>query len=204
MHRIAFIGCAAIGFSIAVPAWAAPLRFGAINGTDDASRSHDVTECRPQNGMALCPLRRTRFGGLPIDRGIATLNTAGRVRSLDLTVSARRYDVAYRMLGGRYGPPDGGRAAPIWTRFDDGARIMLRRTGREALISFDFPKNAASAPKLGLDTGLAWTLLLCAGLGLGGGWALYRAAGAKRGAQTQFSMRDTLERRLRDGRGLRF
>lgn len=188
---------------IAASAVAAPLTFGGINGTDDLSGSAELAGCRQTTDeMRRCQLARQTFGGLDIASSEALLNGAGRVRSLRITVDRADFDLARQMLIGRYG------AASNWTGFDGGARIGIARTPDAAVISFDFPSNAAAGARL--DMRAVWTVLSLLALGLALGWYLFRGRRTRRArrpepeARAPLSMRDTLERRVREGGELRF
>jgi hypothetical protein len=203
MNRVAFCTFAAAALlGGAAAAQAQPLAFGAVNGEDDYSERADLAQCRPaaDDGARQCVLKRSSFGGLPVSSATMTLNPDGKARSLDIVLDAENFDLAYQLLVGRYGPPTAARGFPLWTGFDDGASLTLRRAGARATVSFDFPANAAASSA----TPGALPFLLLAGLGLLAGGLAYRAYGAKRAPVPNISMRATLERRLREGRDLQF
>ena len=208
VNHVVLLVSAVVGLSGWSAAQAQPLAFGTVNGADDFSKNPDVSQCRPasgQDGMRQCALKRSGFGGLPVSRTAMALNSDGKVRSLGIVLNGQDYDLAYQLLVGRYGPPATTRDFPRWIGFDGDANLSLRRSGPDAIVSFDFPANAAAASSQG--TGIALTLLLFAGLGLVAGGIAYREYGAGRAKPArlpQTSMRDTLERRLREGRDLTF
>jgi hypothetical protein len=188
---------------MAPPALAAPLTFGAIGGDADLTDSPEITSCVPsaseQSGQ-ICSLSRTSFGGVPIESAAAVLNADGRVRSLRIALDARHHDLARNLLTGRYGAPSAMGAAPRWSGFDDGAAIILDRTRRQTLITFDFPQNAA-VPGAAVPEGRSLAFLALFGAGaVAAGLMLRRRA--KPAPARELSMRETLERRLRDGRDL--
>lgn len=190
----------------ASPVAAAPLTFGAINGADDASGSTEFTACRPTtDDLRRCDLARRSFGGLDIIASTGLLSAEGRVRSLRIELGRGDYELAQQMLVGRYGPPEG------WAEFDDGARIGMTRTPQAALITFDFPANAAPAARI--DNSLISTVLALIGIGLVLGWLVVRERRVPavrpvrqraEGPTAPLSMRETLERRVAEGRELRF
>jgi len=192
----------------AAPALAEPLRFGGINGADDLAGSSELTACRPTtDGLQRCQLARQTFGGLEIAGSEALLNRTGQVRSLRIDLDRADFELARQMLTGRYGAPQ----ASGWTRFDDGARIGMARTARATVISFDFPQNSAAGQP---STRRAdWLLPAMIGLGLLLGWLLFRLRRAQprravpvraQSPMAPMSMRETLERRLREGQEIRF
>jgi hypothetical protein len=187
----------------ASPALAAPLTFGAIGGDANLSDNPEITSCVPsasEDGTQTCSLSRTSFGGVPIESSAAVLNAEGRVRSVRIALDARHHDLALSLLTGRYGTPSGPGAAPRWSGFDDGAIITLGRDRRQALITFDFPRNAAAPGAAGPEgRGLAFLALFGAGA-VAAGLMLRRRA--KPAPARELSMRETLERRLREGRDL--
>lgn len=201
MIRAGLVVCALF----AAPAYAEPLTFGAINGTDDLSRNTEIARCAP--GRDSCALTRTTFGGLPIARSQVALNPSGRVRTAEIVLDARHHDLAYQLLAGRYGTPTATQGYPRWTRFDDDARVAIRRAGGDTLISFDYPANAPASTG---GAGLPWPVLLFAGLGLAAGFGAYRVLGRRRArpalaaAGAPLSMKATLEGRLRRGEELSF
>lgn len=204
------------GLAAAGAAGAEPLVFGALDGTRDLSGAPALAGCAraARAGEAVCRLARDEFGGLTMLGSRALLNGAGRLRALDILLDREALGTARALLAGRYGPPgpsaDG---APVW-RFDAGARLTLRQTVAGTLIAFDFPANAAApapppppataaaAGSAGLD-GAAETLplLLVAAVALalaGRAWWRRRRP-PPRPVAAQPTMRETLERRLRDG-----
>jgi hypothetical protein len=185
----------------ASPALAAPLTFGAISGDADLADNPEITSCVPsvaQEGTQTCSLSRTSFGGVPIESGAAVLNADGRVRQLRIALDSRHHDLARDLLAGRYGKPSTEGNRSRWTGFNDGAGITLARNRRQTLISFDFPENAAAAPADGPEgRSLAFLALFGAGA-VAAGLMLRRRS--KPAPNRELSMRETLERRLRDGR----
>lgn len=217
MNRVALV-CILIGLSASSPAIAAPLTFGAINGSDDFSQTAELGPCAAAGDAnqppRICPLTRTAFGGVPITRGTATLNAEGRVRSLDMVMAANHYDLAYQLLVGRYGQPTVTRGFSQWSGFDDGARITISRSKPSTFVTFDFPANDVGARDDAPEEALTMALILLAILAFGAGVAFGRRqamreakpalAQSSRQANPQISMRETLERRLREGRDLQF
>ncbi|HYZ47702.1 MAG TPA: hypothetical protein VE567_02295 [Sphingomonas sp.] len=198
------------------PAHAGPLSFGPIHGDANLAKGEMVENCVPLPAQAraakTCTLPRATFGGLLIDRAAVELNSAGRVRSLTMLLDRDDYDLAYRLLKGRYGAPTSLKDFPRWTRFYDGETLSIRKGAANTAIAFDFPENAEAAPEQ--SSGPLWYAVLLLALAVAAGLVLYRryrargrksrlaVATARRGAQV--SMRETLERRLREGRDLRF
>ncbi len=181
---------------VAGPALAEPLTFGAINGVEDASRNPALARCEP--GSQSCALTRTSFGGLPVVSSVMTLNPSGRIRSVEIVLNGKDHGLARELLAGRYGPPT---HSDRWTNFDDGAVIGFRRAGARAIVSLDFPANATAARSGGGE--VAWPVLIFAGLGLAAGLGAYgihkRLRPAPADTMGTVSMRETLERRLRQG-----
>lgn len=183
----------------ASPALAEPLTFGGINGRDDLSASTDLTACRPTtDGLQRCQLARRSFGGLDIVRSEALLRTEGRIRSLRIELDRADDEPARQMMIGRYGPP------ARWSSFDDGAHIAMARTAQASVISFDFPANATAGARI--DMRAVWTVLALISAGLVLGWLAFRTwRRPKRSTEpATLSMKETLERRLAEGRELRF
>ena len=182
------------------PLHAAPLNFGEIDGRQDFSRRPDVAVCSSRASSFDCVLIRTSFGGLPLSQGRMSLDAWGRVRSLQLTLDREDFDRARSLLVGRYGKPTALEPRALWDRFDDNARISLTRERPRTLVMFDFPRNDATA--YDLRPSVIWTLLLFTLAGLAAGAALRRV---KRTRSSQpVSMKQTLERRMRDGRAFNF
>lgn len=207
MNRLA-LGCLLLGLSVAAPAHAEPLTFGAINGTDDLARSAEIVACRPAPGGRnndVCLLSRRSFGGLSISSATIALNPAGRARSADIVLDASDYEVAYKLLVGRYGPPTTVLGNPKWNDFDDGATIAISASAPSALISFRFPANDAVAAVARPNPMPIVALSLFVALAFVVGLALRRKRSARRIAPTgavsnaEPSMRATLERRMRAG-----
>jgi hypothetical protein len=187
----------------ASPALAAPLTFGEIGGNSDLSSSSEFTSCvasASERGTQTCTLSRTSFGGVPIDSGAAVLNADGRVRSLRIALDVRHHDLALSLLTGRYGAPSTPGAVPRWAGFDDNATISLDRSRRQTLIAFDFPENAAASGRAGPE-GRSLAFLALFGLGAVAAGLLLRRR-PKPAPARELSMRETLERRLREGRDL--
>lgn len=195
----------AASLATASPAAAAPLTFGAIGGAGDLSKSTEVAACLPSaadKNARTCRLTRTHFGGVPIEGSAAMLNADGRIRSLRIALDAQHEDLARSLLTGRYGAPapSAAGAAPRWSGFDDGATITLGRDRRHALITFDFPQNAA-APAAAGPEGRSLVFLALFGAGAVAAGLLLRRR-AKPAPVRELTMRETLERRLREGRDL--
>lgn len=201
--------CCLVGLAcmMAAPAQAKPLTFGAIDGANELTASSQLTGCAAVDNGSACRLNRTNFGGLPIDRSEVMLNPMGRVRSLDILLDAGDYDVARRLLIGRYGPPSAA-SADQWLGFDDGARIAISRSKRNTLVSFLYPANISSSGSAAPDSGVIIQVLLFVVLGLAAG-LLFRRWRNSRPAEPAMSprepsMRATLERRLAQGDDLGF
>jgi len=202
----------AAALASASPAYAEPLTFGAINGADDLSQSSELTGCAPgpESGERTCQLARTSFGGLAVEKGSATLNADGRIRALRIALDERDHDLARNLLAGRYGPPVATDKGTRWTSFDDGASIAIARARPNTLITFDFPENGAVAAPAGPDGRALLFLMLFAAGAIVTGLMLRRRQRPRRAARPgivpapQPSMRETLERRLQEGRDLQF
>ena len=207
MNRFALLACAVIGFSAWAPAQAEPLSFGAINGSGDFSKNTQVAYCPPaparKNDTRTCALTRTSFGGLPVREARMSLNAAGRVQSLHILLDGNDFNRAFELLAGRYGPPTALNGFALWIGFDDGGRLAIRKARAGALISFDFPANKATPLRSAPDPRLAWSLLAFAIAGVGAGLILHRARRTRR-TKPVLSMRDTLERKVREGVDLQF
>lgn len=192
---------------MAAPALATPLSFGELDGTADLRASEALAGCEEGDGGSVCHLARTDFGGLPIERSRAALNREGRLMAMEIALDASAYDTALRLLDGRYGQVAPSKGAGTWSGFDDEARIAVSQAGRNTLVRFSFPANAAAAaPDSGEPTGAVLPLVVFVLLGLAAGLVLRRARSARRrpAASAEPSMRATLERRLARGDDLRF
>ena len=187
---------------VAAPLHAAPLTFGEIDGTQDFSERTDAGACRSEGSGFDCVLARTSFGGLPLSQGRMRLDAWGRVRSLDLMLDRRDHDRAYALLAGRYGKPARLQPGAEWTRFDEGARISLRQGRPHALVRFDFPGNDAGA--YDLRPAVGWSLLIFTLGGLAVGVGLRRFRRISERPVQPLSMKQTLDRRLSEGRDLSF
>ena len=205
--------CSILGLYAWAPAGAEPLTFGAINGTADLSGNTEVAYCpktRSRDAPRTCALARTSFGGLPVSKGLMTLNPAGRVRSLTILLDGKDHDRATEMLAGRYGPPTNGGNVARWTGFDEGARIAVGKGSSGTVISFDFPANEAVASASAPGARLVWALLFFAAAGIAAVLVLLRARAARqararaRRAMPTSSLRETLERKIREGVDLQF
>ena len=184
--------------AMATPAQAAPLVFGAINGSEDLSRRSDLGACTRAAEGYECILARTSFGGLPLARGSMTLDARGRGRAVRLILEPGSHDRARELLTGRYGAPTSPGPEPRWTRFDEGAQISVRPERARTVVLFDYPGNDAV---LGDGRRITvWTLLALVCLGLAVGAWLRRRTEPVGPA----SMKETLERRLRNGGDLSF
>jgi hypothetical protein len=191
-----------IALAAASATQAEPLAFGALNGRDELASTSELASCTPsasEAGAQTCRLARTSFGGVPIDSGAAVLNADGRVRSLRIALDVRHHDLALSLLTGRYGAPSTPGAVPRWAGFDDNATISLDRSRRQTLIAFDFPENAAASGRAGPE-GRSLAFLALFGLGAVAAGLLLRRP--KPAPARELSMRETLERRLREGRDL--
>ena len=186
----------------AAPLHAAPLTFGEIDGIQDYSDRPDVAACSSVDSGHDCVLARTSFGSVPLTRGQMALDAWGRVRSLQLVLDREDHDRARSLLSGRYGKPTIVEPQPQWNRFDRDARIGLRREGPNAFVTFEYPRNDASA--YDLRPSVIWTLLLFTLGGLATGAVLRRARRKPRQSTQPVSMKHTLERRMREGRELNF
>jgi hypothetical protein len=207
MKRLAFLSFVPIGLALASPAQAEPLRFGAINGSDDLSGDTEVASCPSRSFFGghwqTCTLARTSFGGIPIESGAMTLKPDGRVEAVRIRLEDADYDLAYRFLVGRYGRPMAVEGGAQWNRFDDGGRVAISKSGASTDILFAFPSNdAAAAP----GPERFWSLALFVLLGIGAGQLLRQRQKVRRFHRlpAQPSMRETLERRLRENRDPQF
>lgn len=204
--RLPQLVCVAFALAGATPAAAEPLSFGAIDGSADLSGSAAADACteRDEDGGADCRLRRTSFGGLPVERATLTLNEEGRAREVDLRLAAGDYEQARQLLQGRWGEPSRTAPWPEWRRFDDGAHIAIARAGDGTRVRYRWPANdvAAAPPPGRLDPAIAISLLLFVLLGLAAGLVLARTRRARAAAAPPLTMREALERRLREGRDL--
>ncbi len=205
MNRIAILGCVLAGLA-ASPALGEPLAFGALNGADDFSRSAEVGGCEGfsrQTNSKACPLTRNAFGGLAVNDGTVSLNAAGKIRSIGIVLDDADFETAYRLLAGRYGPATATTPFPTWTAFDEGATIAIRQSGPNTLIAFRYPANDVAAWHSNLNTTLIMALLLVFALTLAIGMFLRRRQKTHRARpavpRPQPTMRETLERRLREG-----
>lgn len=169
-------------------------------------------DCRDARGSdgAWCSLARQSFGGLPVTRAIIALNSSGRARSLSIAVDRKDYDLAYRMLAGRYGMPADNRGGYHWRGFDEGATLAIRSEGSSAVVTFDFPANGVVGPRQGSTSPAMLLSLLVAALALIAGlifrrrWRSGRSRPDPFRSAAQPTMRAVLERRLREGGDLQF
>jgi hypothetical protein len=208
---------ATVALLAATPALAAPLTFGEIASDTDLSRAPELALCAPAPSddarPAECRLLRQSLGGIEIRDSDVRLNAEGRPTSIDIRIAGEDADLAYQLLVGRYGAPAAEGARTDWRGFDDGATLSLVRGGDAAVIGFRYPVNAAAAEAAApLGAGarqraLVYMLVFIAvGLITGGLLARMRRPRRTAVASTapEMSMRATLERRLRDGKGLEF
>ena len=203
--------CAVLALAGATPLAAAPLTFGAINGTEDLSQGpHGACTPSPDGEGSACLLARTSFGGLPITRGTMALNAEGRVRAVEIQLDADDHELVGQLLAGRYGAPDVDGPTPEWRSFDDGARVLLSRDSEGTRVTLEYPANDIAAVADGPSSTLFASLLGFLVLGIGAGVAVGRLRRGRKlqpamaGGMTDqpVSMRVTLEQRMRDGRGL--
>ena len=200
--------CAAL--ASAAPAFAGPLAFGTIDGARDLRTSPDVAAC--SSGPApTCRLLRQTLGGLEVRESVVRLNGEGRPRELDIRLDGEDFDLAYQLLAGRYGPPTSSGDSVAWRGFDAGATLTLARTGADALIAFRYPANEfasaspAATPAARGERPLLYLLAFVAlGLIAGGVLSRLRRRTPAQSHAPETSMRATLERRLREGKGLEF
>jgi hypothetical protein len=214
MKRMTSLAAILLGLS-ASAAWARPLTFGEINGTEDLSQSAELGAA-PETDKKERQLLRNTFGGLEIDKGVVALNSQGRVRSLDIVLDDQDFDLAYQLLVGRYGKPTTTLPFPKWSSFDDGATIAISKSRPNTFISFHYPENEGPTRDIQSATVLRMSVLIAAGVLLGAGLARWRKRPRPRAApavvtrprassQTApLSMRETLERKMREGDDLVF
>lgn len=206
--RFTLFVCVAFAFAGATPpvAAAGPLSFGAIDGSVDLSGSDAAGVCtaRDEEAGAECLLGRTSFGGLPVTRATLTLNEEGRAREVDLRLAAADYEQAYALLRGRWGEPSRTAPWPEWRRFDDDAHIAIARAGEGTRVRYRWPANdvVAAPPSGRIEPAVAISLLLFVLLGLAAGLILARMRRARAAAAPPLTMREALERRLREGHDL--
>ena len=199
-----------LGLSVA-SAQARPLVFGDINATDDMSRLPSI-DCPDAGGsdVARCSLARQSFGGLPVSRAIIALNPSGRARSLSIALDRKDYDLAYRMLAGRYGTPADKRGGYHWRGFDGDATLAIRPEGPSAIVTFDFPANGVIGTRHGSTLPAMLLSILAAALALVAGLIFGRRRRSRRSLPDPFrsdaqpTMRAVLERRMREGGDLQF
>lgn len=194
----------------AAPALAGPLAFGAIDGGRDLRSSPDIAACSSAPAPT-CRLLRQTLGGLDVRESVVRLNADGRPRELDIRLDAEDFDLAYQLLAGRYGPPSSSGETIAWRGFDAGATLTLARTGGDALIAFRYPANEVAAPTpveapaTVPDRPILYLLAFVAlGLIAGGVLSRLRRRPKAQARAPEASMRATLERRLREGKGLEF
>ncbi|HEV2567610.1 hypothetical protein [Sphingomonas sp.] len=190
----------AVALLAAAPLQAAPLSFGEIDGGQDYSDRTDLADCTAEGAGYRCTLTRNTFGDLRLDRGVMTLDARGRVRTLQLALDRRDFDRGHALLVGRYGKPTALQPRLEWRRFDDDGRITLTRGPQEALVTFDYPRNNATGAVLRREAVRGLLLFTLAGLAVGAALRLRRP---RKPAQP-VSMKQTLERRLSEGRDLSF
>lgn len=191
----------------ASPASAGPLTFGAVGADKDLSQDLELARCETGREGKVCSLRRTTFGGLPIQRSELLLNDRGRPISLDLLLDRSDHGTAYQMLVGRYGPASRVGSAARWRGFDQGAGIAIEPRGRFSAVSFSFPANVAGSDRTAIDERLIWSLVLFSVLGIVAGSAIHRVRRRRRKVSVShhepgppISMREALERRVQEGR----
>lgn len=191
---------------LATPLRAEPLGFGEVNGIDRLADG--VTgSCRDTHegeGERVCTLRRTNFGPLPINRSALLLNADGRVRSLTFWFDRADYADVSQLLQGRYGAPKEQAGSTRWTGFDRGATVELGLRDRSTRVNFSFPQNAPVRNEQPLDRRAIWSLLVFVLVGLAAGALLYRARKRRLVPPPAPTMREVLERRMRDGQDLQF
>lgn len=206
MRLLSALVCGA-ALSLGAAAHAAPLTFGALGEPRDLSDDPQLAACRPvAAGSAdrMCTLRRTTFGGLPIQQSDVRLNGAGHASMMTILLRRSDYDTASRMLAGRYGGAQSVGDSTRWSGYDGGGTIALQPRGRFAAITFAFA-DSAQARRPGVVEARALPALLAGLVGLLAGWLVYRSrsrAVPKREPirpEAPLSMRDTLERRVRQG-----
>lgn len=197
-----FVAVALLALAAASPIDARPLEFGTVDGRADLSGDDELTACASgQDGAKVCALRRTSFGGLPINRSEIALNADGRATSLSFWLDRADREAARQLLVGRYGAGRTDGAATRWSGFDDGAEISIAPDAGGTKIQFAFPGNRAVARRAGVDTDAVWSLLAFCLAGIGLGLLIQRS---RRPVRREPSMRDVLERRMREGRDLQF
>lgn len=190
--------------ALAAPLRAEPLSFGEVNGIDrpaDGARG----SCRETHeGEHVCAFRRTHFGPLPINRSALFLNADGRARSLTFWFDRGDYADVSQLLQGRYGAPGEQGGATRWTGFDDGATVELGLKDRSTRVDFSFPQNASVRSEQPIDRRAVWSVLAFVLIGLTAGALLYRARKRRAAPPPEPTMREVLERRMREGRDLQF
>jgi hypothetical protein len=209
---------AAALFACGGPAIAAPLAFGDIAPDMRRADLARLATCPGRVGAAAqtCTLRRRSFGGLDIRSSALSLDEAGRPVALEIALTAEDARIAAELLEGRYGPARRSGETLAWQSFDDDALLTLAPRGMRTIVTFRFATPgitaigaapAASAASAGRDARPALSLLAVSLLALVAGIFLLwrnRRRRAAVPAEPEPSMRATLEKRLRDGRGLEF
>lgn len=208
-----------LSMTSAGPGLAAPLTLGEIGAETDLSAAPQLVLCPSERstGGERCRLARQSIGGMAIRDSIVELNAAGRPRDIQIVIAGEDHDLARDLLTGRFGAPSRVGPTIAWLGFDGKAGLTLSHTGTDAVIAWRFPENAvASASAPGTAGGDKWNgerplvyLLAFAVLGLIVGGVLSRLRRRERPrrparAAPETSMRATLERRMRDGKGLEF
>lgn len=205
---------AGAALAAAAPVAAAPLTFGEIASDTDLSRAPELASCAPAEANATtCRLLRQTLGGIDIRESAVRLNAAGRPASIDIRIAGEDAELADQLLAGRYGAPAARGDRTEWRGFDDGATLSLIRAGDSAVIGFRYPANAvapameAPATPGARQRAIVYMLVFLA-VGLITGGLVARMRRPRRSAIVsgvpEMSMRATLERRLRDGKGLDF
>ncbi len=191
-----------LALAAAAPLSARPLVFGTVDGEADLSRLDELTGCvrGPDDGR-VCALRRKSFGGLPINRSEIALNREGRATDLSFWLDRADAGSARQLLAGRYGVAQIDGTSARWSGFDDGAEISVGPEAGGTRVSFTYPANRVTSPRGGLDAGAVWSVLAFCVAGIGTGLAIQRG---RRPAVREPSMREVLERRLREGGDLQF
>lgn len=190
--------------ALAAPLRAEPLSFGEVNGIDRLADG--ATEsCRDiPEGERVCALRRTHFGPLPINRSALFLDADGRARSLTFWFDRADHADVSQLLQGRYGAPKEQGGSTRWTGFDDGATVELGLKDRSTRVDFSFPQNASVKREQPIDRRAVWSVLAFVLIGLTAGALLYRARKRRAVPPPVPTMREVLERRMRDGHDLQF
>lgn len=194
---------------------AAPLTFGEIGPDTRPAVLARLADCPAPAGddvEASCTLRRRTFGGLDIRSSRLSRDEAGRPVALDIGLAAEDARIAAELLEGRYGPAQRSGDTLAWSGFDNGGVLTLAPRGIRTVIAFrfaapDIAPAAAPAPVARSNPRPALYLLGLSLLGLLAGTLFLRRNRRPRVVAPppeEPSMKATLEKRLRDGRGLEF